>query len=162
MLGLGAVLLTRFGIQDYPLTGVGLVMVGPAIIERFYPNSLVSTDGVHAHNIFLQVGAEMGLPGLFGHLAIYLTLLYLLLRRALDRNAGYSQALALGLLGSLIIFLTHGLVDAIISSPQVAIVVWALLGLMAAVVSSSSDQGNTGQNSTSPTPRARKSRLLTG
>jgi putative inorganic carbon (HCO3(-)) transporter len=121
-------------IQDYPLTGVGLGMVGPAIIERSYPVSSVRSDRLHAHNIFLQVGAEMGLPGLLGHLAIYLALLYLLLRRALDRNAGYNQALALGLLGSLIIFLTHGLVDAIISSPQVTIVVWALLGLMAAVV----------------------------
>ena len=76
----------------------------------------------------------MGLPGLLGHLAIYLVLLVPLLRRALDRDAGYNQALALGLLGSLTIFLTHGLVDAIIDSPQVAIVVWALLGLMGAVV----------------------------
>jgi hypothetical protein len=60
-----------------------------------------------------------------------------LLQRALDPNAGRNQILALGLLGSLITFLVQGFFDTITDSPQVAILVWGLFGLMMAVVTSS-------------------------
>jgi putative inorganic carbon (HCO3(-)) transporter len=118
-------------IRDHPLSGVGLGMVGPTI-QQFYPLK-TGTFVDHAHNIYLQVGAELGLPGLAAHLVLYATIFVLLLRRALSPPAGHYQVLALGLLGSLVVFLTHGLFDAVIASPQVALIVWGLLGLMVAV-----------------------------
>jgi putative inorganic carbon (HCO3(-)) transporter len=132
-------------IRDYPLTGVGLGMVEAAIDAR-YTGGLVGPDGQfkHAHNVYLQVGAEMGLPGLVGHLALYLILLYLLARRALDRRAGYRQALALALLGSLTVFLTHGFFEVITYATRAAVVVWALFGLMVAVTTSSAGQDEMG------------------
>jgi putative inorganic carbon (HCO3(-)) transporter len=132
-------------IRDYPLTGVGLGMVEAAIDAR-YTGGMVGPDSQfkHAHNVYLQVGAEMGLPGLVGHLALYLILLYLLARRALDRRAGYRQALALALLGSLTVFLTHGFFEVITYATRAAVVVWALFGLMVAVTTSSAGQDETG------------------
>jgi putative inorganic carbon (HCO3(-)) transporter len=117
-----------------------------AAIDARYTGGLVGPDGQfkHAHNVYLQVGAEMGLPGLVGHLALYLILLYLLARRALDRRAGYRQALALALLGSLTVFLTHGFFEVITYATRAAVVVWALFGLMVAVTTSSAGQDEMG------------------
>jgi putative inorganic carbon (HCO3(-)) transporter len=127
--------------DDFPLTGVGLGMV-ESTIKQHYPTNLIRPDGnfKHVHNIYLQAGAEMGLPGLMAYLAFYLILFHWLLRRALDRQAGYNQALALGLLGSLIIFLTHGFFEVITFAPRAAIVVWGLFGLMVAVATSPVNQ----------------------
>lgn len=117
-------------IYEFPLTGVGLGVIDSQI--------LLDPDIKNVHNLYLQTGAEMGLPGLIGHLSIYIITCFLLLRQAVHRHTNGYQAVALGLLGSLIIFLTHGLIEAITTSPQIAIVVWGLLGLMVAVATSSS------------------------
>lgn len=111
----------------FPLTGVGLGLF-EAAVKLLAPTELISAGATfgHAHNIYLQLAAEMGLPALGLHLALFATL-----AGRLARAAGQS-ALALGLLGSLAAFLTHGLFDAIIASPQVALVVWGLFGAMLA------------------------------
>lgn len=126
-------------IYHFPLTGVGLGMVEPAIkqFSRLLVLSPTANFG-HAHNIYLQLSAEMGLPTLAAHLTIFGTLLAALRHKLVFDGSG----LALGLLGSLVVFLTHGLVDAIIASPQVALIVWGLLGLMAAVAVDAPPQRN--------------------
>lgn len=48
---------------DHPLTGVGPSAYGTALRE--YRNPLLSRDQLNeAHNVYLEVGAEMGIPGL--------------------------------------------------------------------------------------------------
>jgi len=135
---------TLYLIQDFPLTGVGLGMLEPAV-NLHYPTAMYGPDWDinHAHNIFLQIGAEMGLPGLVAHLLFYFFLFRLLLRQALNPQAGRYRGLALGLLGSFVTFLTHGLFDAIIASPQVAFIIWGLFGLMVAVATSSPETDST-------------------
>jgi O-antigen ligase len=97
----------------------------------------------HVHNIYLQVGAELGLPGLIAHLSLYLLLGYLLVRRALAYQPDTYQALALGLLGTLLIFLTHGFFEVITYAPRAAIIVWGLFGLMVAVATSQQNPSQT-------------------
>ncbi len=128
-------------LYDFPLTGVGLGMVEP-VIKLLYPTFLVNPEAnfKHIHNIYLHAGAEMGLPGLIGHLSLYLILLYLLLQRVRDHQAGYNQTLALGLLGTLIVFLTHGFFEVITYAPRAAIIVWGLFGLMIAVATTAPDE----------------------
>jgi hypothetical protein len=113
-------------IQTVPLTGVGLGIPGQTL-------NLDPVDVKHIHNVYLQTGAELGLPGLIAHLSLYMILFYLLLQRALNQQGNYYRGLALGLLGSLIIFLTHGYFEVITYAPRAAIVVWGLFGLMVAV-----------------------------
>jgi O-antigen ligase len=109
-----------------PLTGVGLGLPGQVL-------NLDPVDVKHIHNLYLQTGTELGLPGLLANLVLYITLCYLLLQRARDHEAGYYRTLALGLLGTLIVFLTHGFFEVITYAPRAAIIVWGLFGLMIAV-----------------------------
>ncbi len=124
-------------IRDSPLTGVGLGMFEPTIRELYPSENLINIteEFKHAHNLFLQTGAEMGIPGLLVHLALYGLLFYTGWQHLTfdgDRS-DYRQGLTLGLFGSLIIFLTHGLFEVITYAPRAAIVVWALFGLLLAV-----------------------------
>lgn len=124
-------------VQDFPLTGIGLDMFEP-VTKLLYPPFLIDQDYTfkHAHNIYLHTAAELGIPGLIAQVSLYLIIIYLLVRQARNQQAGYYRALALGLLGSLIIFLTHGFFEVITFAPRAALVVWGLFGLMIAVATS--------------------------
>ena len=126
-------------IQDFAFTGVGQGMVEP-VIHILYPLFLISPDTSfgHAHNIYLQTAAEMGLPALIAALAFYLLLLILPLRRLRQNQDGLAASLALGLFGMIIVYLIHGLVEVITYAPRGAIIVWGLFGLLVAVTTSQS------------------------
>jgi putative inorganic carbon (HCO3(-)) transporter len=119
--------------QDFAFTGIGLGSF-PAVIALLYPafQVIITADVPHAHNVYLQALAEMGYPGLILYLAFFITLFFVLLRRV-RLAVGWRRSLAVGLLGSLVVFLVHGLVDVPTYSPISAIVFWGMFGLMMAV-----------------------------
>jgi len=119
--------------QDFAFTGIGLGSF-PAVIALLYPafQVIITADVPHAHNVYLQALAEMGYPGLILYLAFFITLFFVLLRRV-RLAAGWRRSLAVGLLGSLVVVLVHGLVDVPMYSPISAIVFWGMFGLMMAV-----------------------------
>ena len=135
-------------IQDFPFTGVGLGMFEP-IVKLLYPTFSIAPDVVffHAHNIYLNVAAEMGLPGLIGHLGFYLVLAVLLLRQALNGGTKSTRTLAIGLFGALLVFLIHGLFEVLTMAPRAAFMIWGLFGLMAAVGMSPKGQNDAGDAS---------------
>ncbi|MBI3942858.1 MAG: O-antigen ligase family protein [Chloroflexi bacterium] len=126
-----------YAIRDFPLTGIGIGTFGLAI-PLFYPYITLSpgTSIYHAHNLFLQVGADLGIPGLVAFIALILSI-------AMVGFAGWRhwqktatsemQGLILGSLGALCVMLIHGMVDAVtwnLNKP--ALLVWAALGLLSA------------------------------
>jgi O-antigen ligase len=119
--------------QDFAFTGIGLGSF-PAVIALLYPTFqvVITADVPHAHNIYLQALAEMGYPGLILYLAFFITLFFVLLRRV-RLAVGWRRSFAVGLLGSLVVFLVHGLVDVPTYSPISAVVFWGMFGLMMAV-----------------------------
>jgi len=119
--------------MDFAFTGIGLGAF-PDVIGLLYPpfQVIITADVPHAHNVYLQALAEMGYPGLILYLAFFLILLFVLARRV-RRSDGWTRTLAIGLLGSLTVFLVHGIVDVPSYSPLSAIVIWGLFGMMMAV-----------------------------
>ncbi len=123
--------------QDFPFTGVGLGMP-EMVINLLYPLFLAGPDSewIHVHNTFLQIGSEMGIPGLIAFLALLLTIATALVKQASNARAGVYRGLALALLGSLMVFVVHGQVDAPLASPKLTVLYFGLMGLMAAVATS--------------------------
>jgi putative inorganic carbon (HCO3(-)) transporter len=142
-------------IQDFPFTGIGFGMFD-RVQPLLYPFFLSAGLAHHAHNLFLQAAVDLGLPGLIGYLALVLGALYATWQayRACVRHQGSSgnnaaapptaqrelAGLALGLLGSQIAWLAHGLLDDGIWSSKIAFLPWFILGASMALVRVVSDQ----------------------
>jgi putative inorganic carbon (HCO3(-)) transporter len=122
-----------YAIQDFPLTGCGLGTFRQ-VVHLLYPLFFVEagTDLAHAHNAFLQVALDLGLPGLTAYLALVGTALWAAWRMVRSGNARHSW-LALGLVGSLVAFHVYGLADAIALGAKPGLAFWLVLALIAAL-----------------------------
>jgi putative inorganic carbon (HCO3(-)) transporter len=110
-------------------TGVGLVF--DRVIPLLYPYFLIppSIEIPHAHNLLLQVGIDLGIPGLVAYLAI-LMVVFVRLISALRRPAnGLNWALAAGVLSGLTAMLVHGLLDAPLWGTKLAFLPWLFFAL---------------------------------
>jgi len=118
-----------YAIQDFPFTGCGLGTLRK-VIPLLYPLFTVSpeNDIAHAHNIFLQTAADVGLPGLIAYLAL-LGLAAVVAWKSAPRRG-------LPLLAAFIALHLYGLTDAVALGSKPGIVFWAALGLLAALAAS--------------------------
>jgi putative inorganic carbon (HCO3(-)) transporter len=117
-------------IQDFSFSGAGMGLYGD-VVDKIYPFFLFEPGNVpHAHNIFLQIGADFGVPGLITWLAIYLLMIVICVRiiRAGKLAVDYMIiGLGYGLLCSQIALGVHGLLDAVTwGIVRSAPLVWAL------------------------------------
>lgn len=141
-------------IQDFPFTGVGMGLYG-RVAALLYPFFTISPDVEvpHAHNLFLQVAVDLGLPGLVAWLALLLLVCAVAWQiyrwdRTADRSAPPSLSLpnsptlrfsssptlnlaglGAGLLASQVALIVHGLTDAVTWGTRPAVVVWAIWGV---------------------------------
>jgi putative inorganic carbon (HCO3(-)) transporter len=122
-----------YAIQDFPITGCGLGTFRQ-VIHILYPLFFVGpgTDIGHAHNVFLQVALDLGLPGLIAYLALVGTTFWLGWRVA-TAQSGAHRWLALGLVGALVAFHAYGLTDAIALGAKPGVAFWMVVALTAAL-----------------------------
>ena len=119
-------------VQDFFFTGCGLGTFRE-VVRLLYPlNVSPSYDIAHAHNIFLQVALDTGIPGLIAYLALLGVASAVGIRVA--RRDVASRPLALGLLGGLGAFHLYGMLDALAPGSKPALVFWYALGLLSALV----------------------------
>ncbi|HQY91676.1 O-antigen ligase family protein [Caldilinea sp.] len=119
-----------YALQDFSFTGVGLGAFD-RVIPLLYPYFLIppSIEIPHAHNLLLQVGIDLGIPGLVAYLAI-LMVVFVRLISALRRPAnGLNWALAAGVLSGLTAMLVHGLLDAPLWGTKLAFLPWLFFAL---------------------------------
>ena len=135
------------GIHDFPFTGMGLNGFRK-VISVLYPlfNFPADVDIGHAHNEFLQVALDLGIPGLIAFIALYLGAFWMLggvwirSHRVSDgdhlfNRLGFpSQALldaaVLGLGGGLVAHMLYGLTDAVALGAKPGLLFWMLLALI--------------------------------
>jgi O-antigen ligase len=114
-------------VKDYWASGVGL---GPVPYTLVYPlYEIAGTPTVHAHNLYLQVLVEMGLPGLL----VFLWLMRNAFRAGLSlRGSPYHSGIVLALVAGLVGQVIYGLADNIWYSPKNLFLFWAVVGMIAA------------------------------
>lgn len=120
-------------IRDFPFTGIGMGLYKD-IESVLYPFFLTASGSVpHAHNLFLQVAVDMGIPGLVAWLAISILVLVIawqIFSRGRFLNQKWIMGIGSGLFCSQIALMIHGLTDAVTwGMVRPAPIVWALWGL---------------------------------
>jgi putative inorganic carbon (HCO3(-)) transporter len=120
-------------IQDFSFTGIGFGSYGE-IADMFYPFILSLPGSVpHAHNLFLQIAVDLGIPGLIAWLAILLIIVFIswrVLKYGHIIHDGWRTALGAGFLSSQIALMVHGLLDSVTwGMVRPAPIVWAIWGL---------------------------------
>jgi putative inorganic carbon (HCO3(-)) transporter len=117
-------------ISDFPFTGVGMGTFNE-VAMRLYPFPAVSDPGTH--NLYLQTGVDLGLPGLIAFLAIVLltlTMSILSIRLGDAQQDSFLHALAVGLLAGFAALLLHGLLDITVWGTRVSFLPWLLISLV--------------------------------
>ncbi len=125
-----------YAMQDFAFTGIGMGTFGP-VANLLYPYFLHGPDAhiPHAHDLFLQLGVDLGFPGLIAYTALLLVLFYAVwsawsdLRRRGDERAWW----AWGLFGGMTAMLLHGLVDAVTWGTKPALLAWLMWGVIVAL-----------------------------
>ncbi len=98
-------------LKDFPLTGVGLGAFSQGAYPYLPPSMSGATPPIHAHNDWLQLALETGLPGL----ALFLAGAWLFMRRFLDHwsrsEDPTATGLGLGMIWALTYMAAHSLFD---------------------------------------------------
>lgn len=117
---------------SHPLSGLGFGAY-PSVAPYAPPYSPSSPgpSEPHAHNLFLQVGLDTGLPGLVGFVLILLWAM----GSAWGAHArGFVSPLALGVLAALGVVAVNGLVDSVLWGFKSGVTIWVLFALALALV----------------------------
>lgn len=123
-----------WALRDFPLTGVGFGLFYPYVLQ-LYPYLDTSYGAQpHAHNLPLQIGVDLGTPGLVAMMILWLATLGMGVRlmRNISQVGGTETAAvwALGSMAGIVAMVTHGLVDAVTWSAKVVVLPWLLMALI--------------------------------
>jgi putative inorganic carbon (HCO3(-)) transporter len=124
-------------IQDFPLTGIGMGSYGE-VGDLLYPfiHRLPITTSTHAHNLFLQIAVDLGLPGLIAWLIIFLCVSIMswrIYRYGCSIDNRWVAGLGAGLLGCQVALAVHGMVEAVTwGMTRTPPLVWFIWGLAVA------------------------------
>lgn len=118
-------------IHDFPVTGIGLGNFAP-VTDLMYPFVVAGEHQPHAHNMFLQVAVDVGIPGEVTWLstAIVITIIaWLTYRGGKSSNRPIYAGLGAGVLCGQTAWLLHGLTDAALWNTRPAILLPATWGI---------------------------------
>jgi putative inorganic carbon (HCO3(-)) transporter len=119
-------------IRDYPLTGVGLNMFRDGRVRAIYPvPSFTKPVLPHTHQEWLQLGTDMGLPGLAVWIGLQIMVVYQLIK-SYRRGNSSAKAVTAAVAAGLFAHGFFGLGDAITLWDRFAFLLWWLLGLAGA------------------------------
>ena len=117
---------------DNFLFGVGIgnysLEINPTIAYR---------TPVYAHNLYLDIGAEMGIFALMIWIALITITIYQLYKTSRNSGNEFLRIISIGFIGSLVWFSVHSFFDTPIYSPTILAIFVVIVSLAASLVSSS-------------------------
>jgi putative inorganic carbon (HCO3(-)) transporter len=122
-----------YAIADFPFTGIGLDAfehMTRVMYPLFYGRAIPHP---HAHNEFLDVAVDLGIPGLVAWQALYIVTFRMLWQAYRHSPDGFTRALILGSGGALIAHLVHATVSVAVLVAKPNIVFWVIIGLSIAL-----------------------------
>lgn len=121
-------------LRDYPLTGVGMNKFRSREVRALYPVEGYDVQVLpHAHNEWVQIGADYGIPGLIVFNGIYAATGWMLWQVWKQRSNEVLGRLAVGIGAALLAHAIFGLGDAITLFDRFIFIFWWLIGLAMAV-----------------------------
>lgn len=124
-----------FLLNQFPLSGIGMGTFSD-LTSLYYPfpaNPAQATSIPHTHNLFLQVGLDLGIPGLVSWLAVWLVTWaagWNVYRFGQRSSQSLFILLGAGVLGSQLALSVHGITDAVTwGMVRSAPLVWVLWGI---------------------------------
>jgi putative inorganic carbon (HCO3(-)) transporter len=132
--------------QAEPVTGAGLGSFPEAYAQarvpgkQFLPHTQFEPPP-HAHNVFLQILAEVGIVGLAAFLALLAGALPLAARLRRHGEA-WIRWTGAGVLASLVAFLAHNIFDVTLFQPETSVIFWVTLGLLSALAAVGTDRAS--------------------
>jgi putative inorganic carbon (HCO3(-)) transporter len=123
-------------IQDSPLSGIGMGCFNYVANMLYPPLPPLLTEIPHAHNLFLQVAVDLGVPGLIAYLftLALITMMVVSAYMQLGKISPGLKGLAAGILASQLVLVAHGMFDAVTwGMVRPALLIWAIWGSGAAL-----------------------------
>lgn len=121
-----------WGVQDFSFTGMGMNnfrRLGPQLYP--YATIQIGSEVPHAHNNWLQIALDLGVPGLIAYLAFLFGLL------GMTWQIWHSQSLwrpiAPGFAASLLAYELYGLTDTVALGAKPGVLFWLLAGLITGI-----------------------------
>lgn len=114
-------------IRDYPLTGIGwgaYLWTYPAY-DFFIQNPDVKI--YHAHNMYLHLMAEIGIPAFILFMTIIAKTVYMAVRVAKRSKDRWLSGLAMGIIAAIISLLVNGVTDHILFNIQLSMFFWMMV-----------------------------------
>jgi len=120
-----------FMLEDYPFTGIGMGLFGP-VADTLYPFTTFTANTVeHAHNLFLQIGLDLGIPGLISWLSILGINIVTAWIITLRGKRKWHMGLGAGLLAGQLAILFHGMTDSVLwGMVRPSPMIWLIWGLV--------------------------------
>lgn len=120
-------------IHDHPLLGIGW---GSYLLVYPHYNFFVHNCGtkiVHAHNMYLHIAAEIGIPGLLVFLALLFGHIRYAYRLAVSITVSWGAGLMLGILAALLGITIGGFTDYVLFNIQMSMIFWLLNAVVVVV-----------------------------
>ena len=109
-------------VKDQPFLGIGLKTYGlPQVTQKYH---LASSS--HAHNIFLNVAAELGVAGLTALTALLIFYLHSIITMRANLNSEFTHGLWLSGLGCFVILMVGGITHPMLGSESSLMLMTAL------------------------------------
>lgn len=121
--------------RDYPLTGAGMSTYRALVMREDYMIPYYEGQQFgppHAHNMVLQVGADLGIPGMLIYIGWYLVLFWMAIQ--VWRQSPISDKnMTICITGSILAGMGYGVGDAITLWDRFAFIHWWFMGLTVAL-----------------------------